>query len=98
MEDALKLVDKLYVDVNIFSPEHKKVQEKLPQLPGSCWESAESLLTEREIYQRDGVFSPIVIDEVAKRLKSYNDKDLSEKLYSKEDEIKKLVDEYLHCS
>jgi len=98
MEDALKLVDKLYVDVNIFSPEHKKVQEKLPQLPGSCWESAESLLTEREIYQRDGVFSPIVIDEVVKRLKSYNDKDLSEKLYSKEDEIKKLVDEYLHCS
>ena len=43
MEDALELANKLYVDVNIFSPEHKKVQERLPQLPTSCWESAESL-------------------------------------------------------
>jgi len=98
MEGALELANKLYVDVNVFSPEHKEVQERLPQLPASCWESAESLLKEREIYQRDGVFSPIVIDEIVKKLKSYNDKDLSEKLYGKEDEIKKLVDEYLHCS
>jgi glutamine synthetase len=98
MEGALELADKLYVDVNIFSPEHKKVQERLPQLPTSCWESAESLLKDREIYQRDGVFTPVVIDGVVKKLKSYNDKNLSEKLYGKEDEIKKLVDEYLHCS
>jgi len=98
MEGALELANKLYVDVNIFSPEHKETQEKLPQLPTSCWESAESLLREREIYQRDGVFSSTVIDEIVKRLKSYNDKDLSEKLYGKEEEIKKLVDEYLHCS
>jgi len=98
MEGALELANKLYVDVNIFSPEHKEVQERLPQLPTSCWESAESLLREREIYQRDGVFSSTVIDEIVKRLKSYNDKDLSEKLCGKEDEIKKLVDEYLHCS
>jgi len=98
MEGALELADKLYVDVNIFAPEHKEVQEKLPQLPASCWESAESLLRDSEIYQRDGVFSPTVIDEIVKRLKSYDDKDMSEKLYGKEDEIKKLVDEYLHCS
>lgn len=41
--------------------------------------------------------NPIVIDEIVKKLKSYNDKELSERLYGKEDEIKKLVDEYLHC-
>jgi len=98
MEGALELANKLYVDVNIFSPEHKEVQERLPQLPTSCWESAESLLREREIYQRDGIFSPTVIDEIVKKLKSYNDKDLSEKLYGKEAEIKKLIDKYLHCS
>jgi len=97
MEGALELANKLYVDVNIFADEHKGVQEKLPQLPTSCWESAESLLRDREIYQRDDVFSPMVIDEIAKKLKSYNDKNLSERLYAKEDEIKKLVDEYLHC-
>ena len=98
MEDALELANKLYVDVNIFSPEYKKLRERLPQLPTSCWESAENLLKNRKIYERDGVFPSIVIDGIAKKLKSYNDKDLSERLYGKEDEIKKLVDEYLHCS
>jgi len=97
MEGALELANKLYVDVNIFSPEYKKVQERLPQLPTSCWESAESLLKDREIYQRDGVFPSVVIDGMVKKLKSYNDRDLSEKLYGKEDEIKKLVDGHLHC-
>jgi glutamine synthetase len=97
MEKALELTEKLYVDVNIFASEHKKVQEKLPQLPSSCWESAESLLRDSEIYYRDNVFSPVVIDGLVRMLKSYNDKDLSERLYSKTDEIKKLVDKYLHC-
>lgn len=97
MEGALELANKLYVDVNIFSSEQSEVREKLPQLPSSCWESAETLLRDREIYQRDGVFPPMVIDEIAKKLKGYNDKALSERLYGKEDEIKRLVDEYLHC-
>jgi len=98
MEDALELANKLYVDVNIFSPEHKKVQERLPQLPTSCWESAESLLKDRKIYERDGVFPPIVIEGIAKKLKSYDDRDLRKRLQGKEEEIKKLVNEYLHCS
>ena len=85
------------MDVNIFSSDQHGVREGLPQLPASCWDSAESLLRDRGIYQRDGVFSPTVIDEIVKKLKSYNDKDLSEILYAKGDEIKKLVNEYLHC-
>ena len=98
MKDALELASKLYVDVNIFSAEHKAVQERLPQLPVSCWESAESLLRDRGIYERDGVFSPTAIDGIAKKLRSFDDKDLSERLYAKGDEVKKLVDEHLHCS
>ena len=98
MADALQVAEKLYVDVNIFSKEHKKIQQSLPQLPSSCWHSAENLLTDREIYQQDGVFSPIVIDQVVKKLKSYDDKDLSERIYDREDEIRKLIEEYLHCS
>jgi len=97
MEGALELTNKLYVDVNVFAPEQRSVQERLPQLPASCWKSAECLLKDREIYQGNGVFPPIVIDGVADKLKSYNDKDLSERLYGKKDEIKRLVDEYLHC-
>jgi len=98
MEGALELANKLYVDVNIFADEHKAVQDKLPQLPTSCWKSAESLLKDREIYQKDNVFSPVAIDGIAKQLKSYEDKDLSERLYGKEDEIKKLIDKHLNCA
>jgi len=34
---------------------------------------------------------------VIQRLKSYDDSSLSERLYGKEEEIKKLVDEFLYC-
>ena len=97
MPDALDVAKKLYVDVNIFADEHKDVQERLAQLPASCWTSAEQLLNDRAIYEADGVFSPMVIDGIAKMLKAYDDKDLSERLYGKTDEIKKLVDKHLHC-
>ena len=99
MEGALELADRLYVAENasLLSVEDD-IQETLPQLPASCWESAENLLTDREIYEKDGVFSPMVIDGLAKYLRSYNDKDLSEKAHIKGDEIKRLVDKYLHCS
>ena len=95
--DSLKLAEDLYVGVNIFADEHKAVQEKLPQLPSSCWESAECLIADREFYQKDGVFTAAVIDGIAEGLKKYDDKDLSERLYGKEDEIRKLVEEHLHC-
>ena len=98
MEDALEVAEKLYVDVNIFSAQHKALQQKLPQLPTSCWQSADSLLKDREVYEKDGVFSPVVIEGLLKQLRSYDDKDLSERYYGKGDEIKKLVDQYFHCA
>ena len=98
MKDALKVVDKLYVDINIFHEEHKKTRDKLDQLPTSCWESADNLLRDRKIYEKDGVFPPVAIDGIAKMLKSYNDKNLSERLYNKDDEIKKLVEAYLYTA
>lgn len=97
MPDALGLAEKLYVDVNIFSREDKWIQEHLPSLPTSCRDSAESLLRDREIYEKDGVFSPVLIDGLAMKLKSYDDQDLGEQMYLKGDEIKKLVNKYLHC-
>jgi len=98
MEGALELAQKLYVDVNIFSNEHNKVQQTLPQLPVSCWDSAECLIKDRHIYEKDGVFPPVVIDGLAKVLRSYNDKDLSQRYYGKGDEIQKLVDQYFYFS
>ena len=98
MEDALGLAEKLYVDVNIFHAKHKSIRDKLPQLPTSCWESAECLSKDRKIYERDGVFPKVVIDGLIKMLKSYDDRDLSKKYYGKAEEINKLVDEHFHCS
>jgi len=98
MENALELAEKLYVDVNIFHEEHKSLRDKLPHLPTSCWESADCLSKDSKIYERDGVFPTIVIDGLTKMLKSYNDRDLSEKYYGKAEEINKLVDEHFHCS
>ncbi len=98
MENAIEYADKLYAGVNIFKEEHKDLQEKLPQLPASCWESAESLLADRAIYEEDEVFSPMVIDGVVESLKGFNDKDLSERLYGNTGEIQKLVDEFLNCA
>ncbi|MDI6733787.1 MAG: glutamine synthetase family protein [Planctomycetota bacterium] len=98
MKNGLALADKLYVDVNIFSDRNKKLQKNLPQLPASCWESADHLLKDRRIYERDGVFSLIAIDGLVKQLKSYNDRNLNEKLFGRKEKIKKLVAEYIHCA
>lgn len=97
MSNGLELAKKLYVGVNIFADENKTIQEKLPQLPSSCYESAEHLLRSREIFEQHGVFSPIVVDGIASKLSSYQDRDLSERLYGKHDEIMKLVTEHFHC-
>ncbi len=39
-----------------------------------------------------------VIDNIAAKLKSFNDKDLSERINNKPEEISKLVKQFLHCS
>jgi len=96
MEDALEYAEKLYVDVNIFDDDHKGVQERLPHLPASCWESAGCLLEDRSVYEAEGVFSPMVIDGVVDMLKTYEDEFLSKRLYGREDEIKRLVEEFIN--
>jgi glutamine synthetase len=98
MKDGLKRAEDLYVDYNIFNERGRDKKNKLESLPSSCWESADCLLAQRHIFEKDGVFPPGVIDNVAEKLKAYNDKGLSEKLYNKNDEISKLVTQYLHCS
>ena len=98
MPGALDLARKLYVDVNIFHDEFKRIQKTLPQLPLSCWQSADCLLRDRTVYEKDAVFSPKVIDGIARNLKNYDDKDLSRKLYGKPAKIKDLINRHLHCS
>lgn len=96
-KDALDFTQDHFVDKNVYSKAHSELQKKLPKLPASCWESAEALDADRGFFEARGVFPPQVIDGIIKRLKAYNDRNLSERLFGKEEEIKRLVEEYLYC-
>jgi glutamine synthetase len=97
MKDPLEYMRGLFVDKNISGPGRVAPAKPLPKLPSSCFDSALELANARGSYEAKGVFPPAVIDGLIKRLKNYGDRNLSERLYGKEDEIKKLVDEFLYC-
>lgn len=96
--ESLEKADSLYVDYNIFHGNSNGKTKTLEALPASCWESADCLQSDRALYEKDGVFPSGVIDHVIARLRSYDDKGLSERLYNRNDEISSLVKKYLHCS
>jgi glutamine synthetase len=74
----LDLAERLYAQGNIFTDQ--ALLQKLPTLPRSCVESSRILIQKRELYERDGVFPPSVIDYVAKLLQAENDEAMNQKL------------------
>jgi len=97
MADALEVAAKRYIDVNIFAEGQEALRDSLPQLPTSCFASAQALLDDRAIYERDGVFPAAVIDQTVARLKAYNDDGLVERVRGNYDEMSRLIDEYILC-
>jgi glutamine synthetase len=97
MKDAISKAQDLYVDYNIFHDQNDGKKKSLESLPSSCWESAECLLAQRSLYEKDGIFPACIIDNVVSKLQAFDDKGLSEKLYNKNEEISKLVRKFLHC-
>jgi glutamine synthetase len=97
MKNGLGRAEELYVNYNIFQSQNK-TKKNLESLPASCWDSAECLIAQRDYYEKDGVFPSGVIDNVVSKLKDFEDKGLSEKLYNKNEEISALVRKFLHCS
>ena len=92
--NSLKMAEELYVDINIHKDKAKA--EKLNQLPASCFDSALALEKKRSYFEYEGVFPSGMIDKTIKKLKSYNDKGLSQKLYGNSEETRKLVVKYIH--
>ncbi|HNV70719.1 MAG TPA: glutamine synthetase, partial [Candidatus Ozemobacteraceae bacterium] len=92
--NALELAKKLYVSLDVGK---NQKELNLPQLPASCCDAADQLVRQREIYEKYGVFPASLIDGVAKQLKSFNDKDLSERMFGDGDALMHLVNQYLHC-
>jgi len=96
MKNSLKKAEELYVDVNIFDDEHKEKLDQLAKLPESCYESADKLKEKREVFEKSNIFPKGTLDSFIDKLKSYEDKDLSERLYGKQEELRKLVIKYIH--
>lgn len=95
-EDALTKAEALYVDGGLFHSDNRDKVSRLKQLPQSCYESAEALEGKRTVFEAHGIFPAGLLENRVSQLKSYHDKGLSEKLYGKPDEIRKLVGKYFH--
>jgi glutamine synthetase len=74
----LELAEKLYIKGNIFTD--KELLKKLPALPTSCVQSSRILLKKRELFERDGIFPPSVVEYVARLLQEENDEFMNKKL------------------
>jgi glutamine synthetase len=74
----LELAERLYVKGNIHTD--PELVQRLPNLPASCVESARLLNQKRELYERDGVFPPAVIDYVIRLLQKEKDEDMNVRL------------------
>ncbi len=93
-KDSLKISEKLYVDIDIHK--NKEKQATLNHMPYSCYDSALALEAKRSYFEANGVFPKGMIDNVIKKLKSYNDKGLSDKLLGNDEAIHELVLKYIH--
>ena len=97
MEDALEVAERTYVNVNIHDEANREKLAQLAQLPDSCAASADCLEQQREYYERDGVFSPAMIDSIISQLRSYNDRTLRKDIGHDLKKVLNLVQTYFHC-
>ena len=97
MEKPLDLAEKTYVDVNIHKAENAAKLNSLAQLPASCAESADQLSLHRNIFEKYGVFNPDMIDDIIKHLKSFQDKDIRERIEKNPELMLQIVHEYFYC-
>ena len=97
LENALEIAEKTYVNVNIHDKQNEARLSDLAQLPDSCAASANCLESQREVYEKYGVFSKAMIDGIIKRLRSYNDATLRADIGDNIEQMLSLVMEYFHC-
>ncbi len=89
-KEALRIAEELHIETG------QAEKTRLNLLPQSCAESALNLEHGRKYYEVDGVFSKSVIDGQIRKLKSYNDRSLLQRLKSDPKRIQDLMQTYLH--
>jgi len=89
-EETLRVAEELHIEKTANG------NKRFMLLPKSCSESAANLQKDRKYYEAEGVFPKAVIDNTIKKLKSYKDKALLQKLKSEPQRIEELVQKYMH--
>jgi glutamine synthetase len=87
---ALQIAEELHVETG------KVEKEGFSRLPQSCVESAANLENDRKFYEADGVFPAEVIDGTIRKLRSYKDKSMLQRLKNEPRKIQDLMQTYLH--
>lgn len=95
--DAVEKARNCYVSVNIHNKENEEKLKQIGRLPENCHESALSLERQRDIYEKDGVFSANMIDGIIKRLSAYDDVELIKKAKKDPRLMQELVAKYFYC-
>ena len=97
MPDAFDVARNTYVDVNIHDKKNEALLNSLEQLPASCYESALCLEKNRALYEKDGIFSPGLIDGTIAKLKGYDDRQLRQAVSADPEKMAALVRRYYYC-
>ncbi len=95
--DAPEIASRTYVSVNIHDAANAGRLEELEQLPSSCAESADKLEECRAYYEAGNVFPPSLIEGQIKKLRSYGDAAVREKVSGDAEAMTALVEKYYHC-
>ena len=97
MDNALEVAKNTYVNVNIHKDENKALLDTLSTLPDSCAASADCLEKQRAYYEKEGIFSPAMLDGIIAGLRGFNDRTLRADLGNDQKKILDLVTRYFHC-
>jgi len=89
-EETLRIAEELHLEKTV------KENKRPRLLPQSCSESAACLGKDRKYYEAEGVFPKAVIDNTIKKLESYKDKVLFQRLRSEPQKMEELMQKYLH--
>lgn len=95
LPDALKKSEEYY-SAGLNSDNAAVKHSKFRSLPASCSESADELERERIFFETNNIFPPGTIDRILKSLRSYDDKNLSERIFGNNEAIKGLVNKFAH--
>jgi glutamine synthetase len=89
-KEALQIAEELHIEKAV------KGDKGLRRLSQSCSESAANLEKDRKYYEAEGVFPKTVIDNTTKKLESYKDQALLQRLKNEPQKVEELMQNYLH--